>query len=672
MRAARRSRPKSDQSQAKKSNAKPQKTGKAQDRANAAGPTQTNRVTASVSDREKPDSGKIVAKAGDDQEPAELSIKPIDERRPEQGLNKESARQRAAENIDKIGQALMKYFEQNRGYPRTYSETSSGIATLSWRVELLPYLGYEDLYQRFDLNVPWNREPNKSLLKYIPPEYVSPERFDTNTNYLLPSNRKFMFGENKSRGAHRIEDGVENTIMLLEVNDEMAVPWTKPADFTRGGLSSIREGLGGLRGDGTFAVWANGWTVLLANELSDKQIYDALTFESGDGQKAGAIHRDIAVGNVSEASTASLPKSVDVTAETPKAAAVRPKQVEVVRVREPVPKAADVAAAQKKLKVIYADKIREARDDQRKVRLADELLADALAMENDHSGAYALQSAAMRLANEGGNPSTLIKAVDQRVGIFDVDAYEENIDAILAFGQAAVSRDPESVKGGDELLKRSVRVIYAGIDDNDFMRASAVARIAYRYTGQERREVIPKLINRLRLLLATSKREYDSAVDDLQRYREDPENVEAGASFGRFLCFIKGDWDNGLPLLTKGGPQQLQEIAALDLNGGRSRLDIMALGDAWWELSDQARSGVYRQAARDRAVFWYKQAYESLPESLDRMHVKSRLDEAKDMDGTSPIALCIQLANELGVSLEYGLAAVADVGQTTKRKRNLR
>ena len=56
---------------------------------------------------------------------------------------------------------------------------------LSWRVELLPFLGYEELYNHFDQNAAWNSPQNKRLLEYIPPEFQSAERFDDRTNYLL-------------------------------------------------------------------------------------------------------------------------------------------------------------------------------------------------------------------------------------------------------------------------------------------------------------------------------------------------------------------------------------------------------------------------------------------------------------------------------------------------------
>ena len=218
-------------------------------------------------------------------------------------------------------------------------------------------------------------------------------------------------------------------------------------------------------------------------------------------------------------------------------------------------------------------------------------------------------------------------------------------------------------------MQRAVQVLYAAIDDDDFVRGSGVARIAYRFTGQTRQEVIPKLLNRLRSLLANAQREYDKSLEDLQAYRANPNDNEAAAKFGRFVCFVKGDWETGLPLMAKGGFEELRELANRDLNGAETTTDQIALGDAWWELADRAKTGVYRQGARDRSVFWYEQAFKALPESLDKLHVKSRLDEAKRADATSPIALTMKLADELGVDLGYGLAGIADVGQDRRVRR---
>ena len=55
----------------------------------------------------------------------------------------------------------------------------------------------------------------------------------------------------------------------------------QPTDYDPQNVRQLTDDLGGLREDGTFAAWANGWTVLLANELSNDQLLNSLTYESG-------------------------------------------------------------------------------------------------------------------------------------------------------------------------------------------------------------------------------------------------------------------------------------------------------------------------------------------------------------------------------------------------------
>ena len=196
------------------------------------------------------------------------------ERKPEKPLSEGQRRAMSVANLTKVAEAMRVHAEKYKGFPPRVSKSGSGITTLSWRVELLPYLGYEELYKKFNKNVPWNREPNKSLLQYIPDCYVSPERFDTNTNLVVPANAKFLFGtQDKMRRFHQVEDGLDNTVMLLEVNDSLAVPWTAPSDFHPKDPYKMRSTLGGLRKDGTFAAWANGWTFLLSKSLSDQELF---------------------------------------------------------------------------------------------------------------------------------------------------------------------------------------------------------------------------------------------------------------------------------------------------------------------------------------------------------------------------------------------------------------
>ena len=596
----------------------------------------------------------------------ELAIRPIDQRKPKAEVSSEDRRRLAAENLKKIAEAMEKYHAEKGHYPAPASRSEAGIPTLSWRVELLPYLGHDELFKQFDFASPWNYEPNKTLLSYIPNVFVSPERYDTKTNFLLPAYRTFIFGSVRGRRKQDIqdEDGLANTIMLVEVDDDLAVEWTRPVDYVPKDRLNIRNDLGHLRGDGAFAVWANGWTTFLANNLSNEQLLNAFTYNSGDGQLAGAVHRDIPLTDASIASGAS-DDSAEPTLLENHDASNKPMPAIEWMTREPVPIAGDVAKAQSKLREIYLAKIAEAKSDDDKAELADEMIESSKTMSEDAAGAYALQSAAIRLCSNAGELEPIIQTIDLRVERFEVDAYEENVSALLKFAESNTRRDPSELDG-DAFLDRAVPVIFAAIADDDYMRASALARHAYRMMDQEPDDEIMKSLNRLRVLLSSAQREYDKAAASLANYRDDPEQVDDAAAFGRFLCFIKGDWDTGLPLMILGGPKSLRDVANRDLVGAKSSTNEVAIGDDWWRLAEGTRNGVYRQALQDRASYWYKSAFPVMPESLDKIHVKSRLDELDSLSATSPLALIRDLADDVGADLNTSLASVASARKTRR------
>ena len=606
----------------------------------------------------------------------DLGLKPLQEREVT-AFSKAEAHTQAADRLVKISEALDKYHQDKGHYPARFTKSSGGLPTLSWRVELLPYLGYQKLHDKFDFQRPWNYEPNKTLMSYIPPEFMSPERNDTKTNFLLPAFRTFLFGSDRARRRNDIakRDGVENTILLLEVNDELAVEWIKPQDYDPSDVKNVKKDLGALRGDGTFAVWANGWTVMLANTLTNRQIVDALTYDSGDGQLASSVHRDIPTSSDSDTpktiaiselgdDTGSDGLDFDIRAVTHKPTPIAPEIV-----REPKPNASEISKAQNKLRKIFLARIAAAKEDDEKSKLADEMVVSARGMVADPAGAYVLQTVAMSLGSEAGKVKKVISAVDQRVGRFDVDSYDENMRALLKFAESTTKRDAGELDG-TEYLRRAIPVIFAAIQDNDFVRGSTLARHCYRLRDQEPDEELMKSLNRLRVLLGSAKREFDKSSESLAKYRVDPSDVESGSAFGRFLCFIKGDWELGLPLIALGGNKELMELAKLDLRGAKTYQEQIQIGDAWWDLSVKIRNGVYRQALQDRAASWYQEAWEFIPESLDRLHVKNRLDEIKDKPRSSPLALIQEMADETGVDLNISLTALANTGQRRTRANN--
>ncbi|MEM6365492.1 MAG: DUF1559 domain-containing protein, partial [Planctomycetota bacterium] len=67
-------------------------------------------------------------------------------------------------NLETIAAALNAYASDHGRYPPPILRDDSGKALHSWRVLILPYLGEEDLYDQFDLNVAWDEGVNQGLV----------------------------------------------------------------------------------------------------------------------------------------------------------------------------------------------------------------------------------------------------------------------------------------------------------------------------------------------------------------------------------------------------------------------------------------------------------------------------------------------------------------------------
>lgn len=106
---------------------------------------------------------------------------------------------------------------------------------------------------------------------------------------------------------------------------------------------------------------------------------------------------------------------------------------------------------------------------------------------------------------------------------------------------------------------------------------------------------------------------------------ERPGDPAAGLELGRYHCFVRADWEQGLPMLAMGADAPLKSLAVQDLAAPADGPGRAKLGDAWWEHS--ARAGADRDACRIRACHWYDQAVSSLT-GLARLAVEKRLEEA--------------------------------------------
>lgn len=207
-------------------------------------------------------------------------------------------------NLQQIGQALLLYHDDYGKYPDTCNRNNAGKAMLSWRVHLLPYLGHQELYDRFKLDEPWDSDHNRQLISQMPVVYQNPDLSseEFKTNYLLPVGKKSIFEEGIGVNQEQVIDGLAHTIILLESNSEWSIPWTRPFDLQfeyfqpgngLGDARKLKDGTIGflcLMADGTVNVISNNIRVTVMANLISFAGQESFSF-CGDGRFSGNVDR---------------------------------------------------------------------------------------------------------------------------------------------------------------------------------------------------------------------------------------------------------------------------------------------------------------------------------------------------------------------------------------------
>jgi hypothetical protein len=134
------------------------------------------------------------------------------------------------EQLKQIGLAFSSHHDVFQFLPEAAIFDSAKKPLLSWRVQLLPFLGYEKLYEQFKLDEPWDSDRNRPLLDKMPAIYRNesvPDRTRTTLQFFTGDGSMFAGGK---FGFRDISDGGWNTILAIQTPPDRAVPWTKPED----------------------------------------------------------------------------------------------------------------------------------------------------------------------------------------------------------------------------------------------------------------------------------------------------------------------------------------------------------------------------------------------------------------------------------------------------------
>jgi prepilin-type processing-associated H-X9-DG protein len=141
-------------------------------------------------------------------------------------------RAQCANNLKQIALALHTYESDFKALPPAYTIDAQRRPLHSWRTLILPYLEQEELYKSIDLSKPWNDPVNAKALKTPLPVFRCPIASGplNTTTYLAIVAPNSCFLATEGRRLAEIADAHSATLMLIEADDESAVPWMAPTD----------------------------------------------------------------------------------------------------------------------------------------------------------------------------------------------------------------------------------------------------------------------------------------------------------------------------------------------------------------------------------------------------------------------------------------------------------
>ncbi len=591
------------------------------------------------------------AEAADDV-PMEVALKTNE--KPTEPLTEVERRARSIANLEKIGQALAAYVAKRKQLPAA-GIPRDGELLLSWRVMILPELGYPELYKRFLDTEPWDGANNRLLLDYIPPEYQSPERFDSKTNYLGVAGHGMPFTSDldsmwSGTRLASIKDGADNTLAVVEVDDKHAQEWTRPMDHVPS-LQLPADKLGSLRGEGAFGILANGRLVMLPKELAPSRL--AALFTTAGGEPIGAasflkpptaeppppmlatVADDPTLANQGQALEAG---AADAAATDPGAVAGGPALLPGSApflpdpAKEPVPDEESLAKARELLKELYAEDYRQARTPQTQEQFLQKLQTDVPNVEDSPADFYELLRIVRDLAAALGDLTQALAACELLEQRFQIDPLATRLQVLQT-----LSKGSNPAKNLQAALQEVRRIEREAIAADRYEIALPAHEVWISLARIEGNKADLARLGQQADALAAAKSLHALAQRALASLSKNPDDAAANEAVGTYLCLVKSRWEAGLPYLARSGDIRLRGIASLEMAANRSLGETLSLAEQCWDLAVRFKQP-QRRGLHLRAVYYYGLVKAKGAAGLETVKAQRRIDEAAALYGGEEIS----------------------------------
>lgn len=302
------------------------------------------------------------------------------------------------------------------------------------------------------------------------------------------------------------------------------------------------------------------------------------------------------------------------------AVCILPAQTQETVRKEPVPEKEAQDRAERLIRTLFrADYLK--RRPAELLALAGKLYQQALETNDDPAARFVLLRESQVISARYGDYGAAFKAIEEMDRLYTVNAPRLKANALEAslLSTSAIPDFPS-------LAREALAVIDQAVLQDDYETAYRLARIAATAARRARSVPLTTSAQARGKSVEAIKAEYERLKPDLELLQTKPDDPDANARVGRFLCLHKGDWEKGLPLLAKGNDPKLQPLAKNDLAAPTDSTAQSALGDSWYALAE-GQEEVVKNNVQVRAHYWYRRAAAGDLVGDSRTTVETRLKE---------------------------------------------
>ena len=151
--------------------------------------------------------------------------------------NETRASRTDTEKLKEILLAFHDFESRFHHFPKNANRQIKSQPPHSWRVAILPLIGYSNLYLEYQFDQPWDSPQNLQVAKKMPEVFRSAQDSPDTTSFKMIVGGGGYDSSQTPCTFATITDGTSNTIALIHA--DKGVPWTKPEDFDYSATGSV-------------------------------------------------------------------------------------------------------------------------------------------------------------------------------------------------------------------------------------------------------------------------------------------------------------------------------------------------------------------------------------------------------------------------------------------------